>query len=73
MAETSEEGPTVAEVAVGELVKIRESFRKLERTGFSQKYIIALIHDDTKLPKGKIIAVLDSITRITSDFLKTAK
>ncbi|MCK5160088.1 MAG: hypothetical protein KAQ99_00790 [Candidatus Aureabacteria bacterium] len=64
---------TIAELAVGEMLKISESLKALNTLGFAEPYLVALVHDDTKLAKGKIRAVLDSVHRISRDFQKTKK
>lgn len=64
---------SIAELAIREMLKISDSLKALNKLGFAEPYLVVLVHDDTKLAKGKIRAVFDSVHRISRKFQQTKK
>lgn len=60
----NKEQPESKEVLAEAIIRISESMEELAASGLNRKAIIALINDDTKLGKGCIETVLDSLTRL---------
>lgn len=59
-----------AEVFEQAIVDIGLAMKRLGNTRVSQKMIVALIHDDTKLGKGTIETVLKSLDQLEATYLK---
>lgn len=60
----NQDKPETREILAEAIVRIGESMEKLSSSGLNKKAIIALIQDDTKLGKGCIETVLESLTRL---------
>ncbi len=65
-----EEHPVTQEVLATAITQIAESVQKLYRSGLNRRAVIALVADDTKLGKGTIRAVLDSLLDLSKTYTK---
>lgn len=57
----NQDKPETTEILAEAVIKIGESMDKLYSSGMNKKAIIVLIANDTKLGKGTIETVLDSL------------
>lgn len=56
--------PESTEILAEAIVRIGESFDKLQKSGINRKAIIILIQAETKLPRRDITTVLDALPRL---------
>lgn len=59
-----------AEVLATSIEAIGKSMAQISKTRLSRKAILTLIADDTKLGKGTVAAVLDSLESLEKTYLK---
>jgi hypothetical protein len=52
------------------ITQISDSVKNLEKTGLNRRAVIALLADDTKLGKGTITTVLNSLSDLAKNFTK---
>lgn len=62
--------PVTKEVLADAIVKISDAAKSLEKSGLNKRGIIALIADDTKLGKGTINTVLNSLEDLAKNYSK---
>jgi hypothetical protein len=65
---THGEEPVTQELLAGAILNISDSVKALFKTGLNKRAVIALIADDTKLGKGTISAVLNSIADLQKNY-----
>jgi hypothetical protein len=58
------------EVLASSIVQIGDTVKKLYDIGLNRRAVVALIADDTKLGKGTIEAVLDSLISFRNTYTK---
>ncbi len=58
--------PESKEILAEAIVRLGESFKKLEANGMNRRAIILLLHDATKVPRRDIDLVLQAIPRLRS-------
>lgn len=66
----NEEKPVEKEVLAIVIVSISDSVTKLYSSGLNRRAVVALIADDTKLGKGTIDAVLNSLLDLRKTYTK---
>lgn len=66
----SEEQPETTEILAEAIVRLGESVKKLEQSGFNKRAIVVLLQDMTKIPRRDIAAILDAIPRLKSWYLR---
>lgn len=64
------ETPVTKEVLADAILKISDAAKQLEKSGLNKRAIIALIADDTKLGKGTINTVLNSLEDLAKNYAK---
>ena len=62
--------PITKEVLATSILAISDSVKKLYDIGLNRRAVVALIADDTKLGKGTIEAVLDSLISFRNTYTK---
>jgi hypothetical protein len=62
--------PITKEVLAASIVQIGDTVKKLYDIGLNRRAVVALIADDTKLGKGTIEAVLDSLISFRNTYTK---
>lgn len=62
--------PVTGEVLADAILKISDAAKSLEKSGLNKRAIIALIADDTKLGKGTINTVLNSLEDLAKNYAK---
>lgn len=62
--------PVEKEVLASAIVQISEATKKLYKTGLNKKAVVALINDDTKLGKGLVETVLNSLETLAKKYTK---
>ena len=62
--------PESVEILAEAIVNIGAASNKLLKTGINKRAIIILIHDMTKLPKGTIKQVLESLPQLERWYCK---
>jgi hypothetical protein len=63
-----EEAPVEREVLATAIVSISDAVKRLYDGGLNRRAVVALIADDTKLGKGTISAVLDSLLELRKTY-----
>ena len=58
------EKPEPTEILAEAIIRIGESFKKLQESGLNRDAVIVLIHDYTKIPKRDIKLVLESLAKM---------
>jgi hypothetical protein len=58
------------EVLADAIVKISDAVKSLDKSGLNKRAIIALLADDTKLGKGTINTVLNSLEDLAKNYAK---
>ena len=58
------EKPEPTEILAEAIIRIGESFDKLQKNGLNKTAIVVLIHDYTKIPKRDINIVLESLSKM---------
>lgn len=66
----NDEKPIEREVLAEAIVRIGDAMKRLNASGLNRRAIIALINDDTKMGKGTIECVLDSLSTLSSTYCK---
>lgn len=66
----NKEKPESKEILAEAIVRISESFLKLQESGLNEKAIIALIYDYSKVSKSNILLVLNSLRKLKSWYCK---
>src|SRR5271170_1065210 len=66
----SEEAPVEKEVLATAIVSISDTVKKLYDSGLNRRAVVALIADDTKLGKGTIEAVRDSLVDLCKAYTR---
>jgi uncharacterized protein involved in propanediol utilization len=61
---------TAAEVMENAIVKISEAMQQMNSTRLTQKAIVALIHDRSRIPKATIESVLSNLEDLEKVWLK---
>jgi hypothetical protein len=64
------ERPVTKELLADAIVRISDAAKSLEKSGLNKRGIIALIADDTKLGKGTISTVLNSLEDLAKNYAK---
>jgi hypothetical protein len=64
------EQPVTKEVLATAITQISDSVKSLEKTGLNRRAVIALLADDTKLGKGTITTVLNSLGDLAKNYTK---
>lgn len=64
------EEPLTESVLAVAIADVSGSLKRLEKSGLNRKAVIALIADDTKLAKGTIKSVLDSLGDLAKTYTK---
>jgi len=62
--------PVTKEILATSIVQIGDTVKKLYDIGLNRRAVVALIADDTKLGKGTIEAVLDSLISFRNTYTK---
>lgn len=62
--------PITKEVLATSILAISDTVKKLYSIGLNRRAVVALIADDTKLGKGTIEAVLDSLISFRNTYTK---
>lgn len=65
-----EEAPVEKGVLAEAIIKISTAAEILRRSGLSEKAIIVLLADKTKIAKGTIEAVLDGLTDLRREYTR---
>lgn len=63
-----EDAPVPKDVLAQSIINISLAFNKLLASGLNEKAVIALIKDDTSLPKKTVATVLHSLMRLRDDY-----
>ena len=64
------EPPESKEVLAEAIVNIGSVVKKLNANGMNKKAMVVLIHDFTRVPKGQIITILDSLPQLERWYCK---
>src|SRR5271167_340899 len=64
------EQPITKSVLATAITQISDSVKSLEKTGLNRRAVIALLADDTKLGKGTITTVLNSLGDLAKNYTK---
>lgn len=64
------EAPIERTVLAKAIIDISDSMSRLSKSGLNQQAIVALVHDNTGLPKKTIVAVLSSLMVLRSAYCK---
>jgi len=64
------DAPVEKEVLATAILQISEAAKKLYKTGLNKKAVVALINDDTKLGKGLVETVLNSLESLAKKYTK---
>jgi len=64
------EKPVTKDILATSITQISDAVTKLYDSGLNRRAIVALINDDTKLGKGAIEAVLDSLHDLRKTYTK---
>ena len=67
---THGEEPVTETILATAILKISDAAKQLEKSGLNKRAIIALIADDTKLGKGTINTVLNSLEDLAKNYAK---
>jgi hypothetical protein len=65
-----DEKPVTKEILATSIIAISDAVKKLYDSGLNRRAVVALIADDTKLGKGTIDAVLDSLLDLRKTYTK---
>jgi len=63
-----EREPVAKEVLAQAIVRISESLTTLRKSGLNRPAIVALVKDDTGIPKSTIATVLDSLEHLRRNY-----
>jgi hypothetical protein len=64
------EQPITKEILATAIVEISDAVQKLYKSGLNRRAVVALVADDTKLGKGTIETVLDSLLDLRKTYTK---
>ena len=62
--------PATKEILADAILKISDAAKSLDKSGLNRRAIVALIADDTKLGKGTIVTVLNSLEDLAKNYAK---
>lgn len=68
--EQDPDAPVEKPVLAQAIVDISRAMNRLSDSGLNRRAIVALVYDSTKLPKGTIEIVLNSLDRLARDYCK---
>ncbi len=57
------------ELLAEDITKLSNAMERIKKTRISRKLLIAILHDDTKMTKGAIETVLDSLELMEKRYL----
>ncbi len=70
VVEARGEAPLPVEVIERSIVELAEGMRKINATRLTRKTVIALLHDNSKVPKREIEIILNNLADLERIFLK---
>lgn len=68
-----EKKPIAPEIIAGAIIDIAKGMNAVNATRLTRRAIVALIHAESKIPKGHIEIVLNNLDRLELLWLKPAK
>lgn len=66
----NEENPEPLEIIAKSIIDVSKAFEAIEKSRVSQRVIVLLIHDKTKIAQRDIVAILDIVPRLKDIYLK---